>query len=393
MQVSVESHSQNQPDDARSQQDRRFMRIALALAERGLGQTAPNPAVGALLVDPVSGEVIARGWTQAGGRPHAETIALAHAGERARGATLYVTLEPCSHHGVTAPCAEAVVAAGVGRVVAGIEDPDPRVAGRGLRRLREAGIAVTTGVMAGEANWMVRGHILRVIERRPFTQVKLALGPDGKVPRGQGGRPTWVTGEQSRARGHLLRAMSDAILVGSRTVAEDDPELTCRLPGLASRSPLRIVLASRLEVRPDSRLVRTARQVPVLVFCGPGADPRRRGELERAGCAVVSVREVGGTLWLPAIVEELAARGVTRLLVEGGPAVWRSFARAGFVDEAVIFHAAAAHAGSVDADRLLGAYLPDMGMSLVARRTVGDDAMLVLRRQASGSRANHSASL
>lgn len=364
------------------------MRIALALAERGLGQTAPNPAVGALIVDPDSGEVIARGWTHTGGRPHAETIALGHAGARARGATLYVTLEPCSHHGVTAPCADAVVAAGVGRVVVGIEDPDPRVAGRGLRRLHEAGIAVTTGVLAGEANWMVRGHILRVTERRPFTQVKLALGPDGTVPRGLGRRPTWVTGEEARARGHLLRAMSDAILVGSRTVEEDDPELTCRLPGLASRSPLRIVLTSRLDLRADSRLVRTAREVPVLVFCGPGADPHRRGALESAGCTVVSVREVGGTLWLPAVMEELAARGVTRLLVEGGPAVWRSFAYAGFVDEAVIFHAAAGRAGPVDAERLLGAYLPGMAMALVARRTVGDDAMLVLRRQASGSRAN-----
>jgi len=368
------------PNEPNFERDARFMDIALALARRNLGATAPNPSVGAVIVDEASGEVIARGWTQPGGRPHAETEALRRAGPRARGATMYVTLEPCSHHGGTPPCADALVEAGLARVVVGIEDPDARVAGRGIDRLRAAGISVTRGVRSAEADWITRGHILRVSERRPFVQLKLALDATGNVHRGADGKPVWVTGPEARARGHLLRAMSDAILVGRETVADDDPELTCRLPGLYERSPIRVVLARTLDISLDSKLVRTARSIPVIVFCGSEAPEERRAALAERGCEVVSVREVDGALWLPAVTEALAARNVTRLLVEGGPAVWRSFARVGFVDEVVVFRARGS--GSAEPSKLDPpiAFLPGIDLMLTAHRTVGSDDMMVFRR-------------
>lgn len=366
--------------DRQSEHDARFMDIALILARRGLGTTAPNPAVGAVIVDEATGEVIARGWTQPGGRPHAETEALRRAGPRARGATMYVTLEPCSHHGGTPPCADAAVEAGLSRVVVGIEDPDPRVAGRGLDRLRAAGIAVTRGVRSVEADWVTRGHILRVSERRPFIQLKLALAPDGTVPRGKAGQPVWVTGPEARAHGHLLRAMTDAILVGRRTVEDDDPELNCRLPGLRARSPARVVLARDLDIDAGCKLVRTARELPVTMFCRLGANPQRRAALEARGCDVVPVREVDGALWLPAITEALAARNVTRLLVEGGPAVWRSFARAGFVDEAIVFQARDGDDRAADRPPP-SAFLPGVDVTLAASRKVGADDMMIFRRR------------
>ena len=364
-------------DPAQTLRDVQFMRMALMLARRGLGNTAPNPAVGAVIVNEATGEVIARGWTQPGGRPHAETEALRRAGPRAAGATMYVTLEPCSHHGKTPPCADAIVAAGIARVVAGIEDPDARVSGRGLDRLRAAGIAVTRGVLSDEADWVTRGHILRVSERRPFTQLKLALAADNTVPRGSDGKPVWVTGPVARAQGHLLRAQADAILVGSRTVADDDPELTCRLPGLESRSPIRLVLARNLDVSLGSKLVSTAREVPVIIFCGRTVDHERRLALEAHGCVVEPVREVDGALWLPAIMEALVARGITRLLVEGGAAAWRAFSRAHFVDEVVMFRAPGGGAGA----QVPSALLPGLDLMVTSKRKVGGDDMIVFRRR------------
>jgi len=368
------------PNEPSAERDARFMDIALALARRNLGATAPNPSVGAVIVDEASGEVIARGWTQSGGRPHAETEALRRAGPRARGATMYVTLEPCSHHGGTPPCADALIEAGIARVVVGIEDPDARVAGRGIERLRAAGISVTRGVRSAEADWVTRGHILRVSERRPFIQLKLALDASGNVPRGSDGKPVWVTGPDARARGHLLRAMSDAILVGRSTVADDDPELTCRLPGLYERSPTRVVLARRLDISLECKLVRTARSVPVLVFCGPEAPDEQRAALTERGCEVVPVREVDGALWLPAVTEALAARNITRLLVEGGPAVWRSFARVGFVDEVVVFQARGPGGAKLTSLDPPIAFLPGIDLMLTMHRKVGSDDMMVFRR-------------
>jgi diaminohydroxyphosphoribosylaminopyrimidine deaminase/5-amino-6-(5-phosphoribosylamino)uracil reductase len=369
-------------DALRADQDRRFMAVALRLAKRGLGRTAPNPSVGALIVDEATGEVIARGWTRPGGRPHAETEALARAGPRARGATMYVTLEPCSHYGQTPPCVEAIVAAGIRRVVVAIADPDPRVAGRGLEGLRAAGVEVERRVASEEADWAARGHILRVTERRPFIQLKLALAADGSAPRGLGGAPVWATSAEARARGHLLRARTDAILVGRRTVEDDDPELTCRLPGLAARSPVRVVLAGDLQLGLDRKLIQTAREVPVWVFCRPSADAARRASLEQRGCHVVPVRDVGGALWLPAVAEELVARGITRLLVEGGATVWRAFSRAALIDEVVLFHARPPDGARVTPDAALATlerYLPEARPRFSAQRPAGSDDMLVFR--------------
>ncbi len=322
-----------------SEFDREMMAIALRMAKRGLGQTAPNPAVGAVIADDASGEVLARGWTQPGGRPHAETEATRRAGARTRGATLYVTLEPCAHHGQTPPCVDAIIAAGLKRVVIGVGDPDPRTNGEGVARLRASGIEVTERVLEDEARWATLGHILRVTKNRPFVQVKIALGPDGSVPRGYAGTPVVATCNEARALGHLLRAEADAILVGSSTVVDDDPELTCRLPGLAERSPLRVVLSSRVAGLLDSRLLRSAREVPVLIVAGPEASDETVAALKAPGAQVERVPVVAGALEMTSIMAVLAERGLTRLLVEGGPKIWASFARAGCLDEVVMFHA------------------------------------------------------
>jgi diaminohydroxyphosphoribosylaminopyrimidine deaminase/5-amino-6-(5-phosphoribosylamino)uracil reductase len=364
--------------------DRRFMQIALRLARRGLGTTAPNPSVGAVIVDEASGEVIARGWTQPGGRPHAETEALRRAGARARGATMYVTLEPCSHYGKTPPCAQAIIAAGIGRVVVGILDPDPRVAGRGVAMLRAAGIGTDRGICAEEADWITRGHISRVTERRPFIQLKMALGRDGTVPRGSGGQPTWVTGPLARAHAHLLRAQADAILVGAGTVRDDDPELTCRLPGMRDRSPIRIVLCGRQLPSLASKLVRTAGAHAVWLFCGSDVDVGRQSELAAASCRLFHVTMVAGRPWLPAVGEALVAEGITRLLVEGGPTVWRSFFAVGAVDEVVQYRAGAeapaiAPGETVDAGDLMSFAAP-MRFAPAGRERLGGDDLLILHR-------------
>lgn len=368
--------------------DRHMMAIALRMARRGLGATAPNPAVGAVIADDATGEVIARGWTQPGGRPHAEPEALRRAGARAAGKTMYVTLEPCSHHGKTPPCADAVIASGIARLVAAIEDPDPRVAGRGLDRLRAAGVRTERGLLAREAHWVTRGHIVRVTERRPLVQLKMATGAAGEVPRGGGGQPTWVTGPEARAAGHLLRAEADAILVGHATVRDDDPELTCRLPGLAHRSPVRVVLAGDPRGLLASKLVRTAHQVPVLVFTALEADAAVGAELQAAGARVLRVERIGAALWLPAVMEALVGEGITRLLVEGGAATWRSFARQGLVDEVVLFAARAGAAGmdAAAARDVLARHGCPAGLELADRRRLGGDEMLVFRSGFAGLR-------
>ena len=373
--------------------DHHMMGIALAMAQRGIGTAAPNPSVGAVVVAPESGEVIARAVTAPGGRPHAEPLALELAGARARGATLYVTLEPCSHHGRTAPCCDAVIAAGIQRCVVAIEDPDPRVAGRGLDIMRRAGIDVTRGVRAEEAHWLTRGHIVRVTERRPFIQLKIAVDALGDVPRGAHGAATFATGPLARATGHLLRARSDAILVGHGTVRDDNPDLTCRLPGLAHRSPIRIVLASNAAGLETSRLAQSAGSVPVHVFlAAPPAlaaaisdterDAASRTALAAMGVAVTPLRTVAGRLWLPDVTEALAAAGVTRLLVEGGTRVWQSFARQGLYDEVVLFHARACAdrpVGDDQARAVLRRVCGPEGLGRVARRRLASDDMFVFR--------------
>ena len=238
------------PADA-LQQDARFMALALALGRRGLGRTWPNPAVGAVIVK--DGIIIGRGWTQPGGRPHAEIEALRRAGEAARGATLYVTLEPCSHYGKSPPCADAIIAAGLSRVVSALEDPNPEVAGAGHARLRAAGIAVDIGIGAEEARHDHAGHIRRMRDGRPHVILKLAVSADGKAG-APGRKPLAITGEAARERVHLLRAQSDAIMVGIGTALADDPMLTCRLPGMEKYSPVRVVLDSALRLPPGVAL-------------------------------------------------------------------------------------------------------------------------------------------
>ena len=312
------------------------MALALALGRRGLGRTWPNPAVGAVVVR--DGIIVGRGWTQAGGRPHAEVEALRRAGEAARGATLYVTLEPCSHVGKSPPCADAVVAAGMSRVVSAIEDPNPLVAGQGHAKLRAAGIAVDTGLCAREAAHDHAGHFSRIREKRPHVILKLAVSSDDKIA-AAGHKPVAITGEAARTRVHLLRAQCDAILVGIGTVLSDDPLLTCRLPGMEARSPVRVVLDSALRIAAESRLMHSARQTPLWLIASETAEAASAARLGAAGAQLIRLAPEPGAipdamgLDLAAVLHALAERGITRLLVEGGSRVAAAFVAAGLADE------------------------------------------------------------
>jgi diaminohydroxyphosphoribosylaminopyrimidine deaminase / 5-amino-6-(5-phosphoribosylamino)uracil reductase len=308
--------------------DETFMRMAARLGHRALGTTVENPPVGCVIVkDDV---IVGLGWTWTGGRPHAETEALRMAGNAARGATAYVTLEPCAHHGRTPPCAEALAAAGIDRVVAAFGDPDPRVSGDGFAILRRAGIAVASDIGASEAFPDLAGFLTRIAKKRPYVVLKLALSADGKIAEAPG-RRTQITGAEVAARSHLLRAQADAILVGLGTVLADDPDLTCRLPGLEDRSPIRVVADSQLATPKTARLVRTAGQVPVWLLAvkaatvGPGVD-------------VLSCRpDPQGRVDLADALERLGERRVNRVLVEGGARLARSLLEKGLVDEMRLF--------------------------------------------------------
>jgi diaminohydroxyphosphoribosylaminopyrimidine deaminase/5-amino-6-(5-phosphoribosylamino)uracil reductase len=313
--------------------DLRFMTLALALGRRGLGRTWPNPAVGAVIVK--DGAIVGRGWTQPGGRPHAEVEALRRAGNTARGATLYVTLEPCSHFGKSPPCADAIVAAGLARVVSALEDPNPEVAGSGHARLRAAGIVVDVGVGEAEARRDHAGHTRRMKDGRPHVMLKLAMSADGKVA-AAGRQPVSITGEAARERVHLIRAQSDAILIGIGTALADDPMLTCRLSGMAAASPVRVVLDSTLRLPLNLRLVQSARDVPVWVIAGLEAPRAAEQNLRALGMDVLRVEPANGRLEVAAVLKLLAERGITRLLVEGGPTVAAAFLAADLVDEAML---------------------------------------------------------
>jgi len=316
------------------------MRMALRLARAPLGQTWPNPAVGAVVANEASGVILGIGATAPGGRPHAEVLALRMAGTAARGATLFVTMEPCCHYGKSPPCVEAIVASGVRRVIYGVEDPNPLVAGKGLEALRAQGVEVRKARDHAEAHWISLGHILRMRENRPFVQVKLAVGSDGLVPRG-GGKPVFVTAEVARARAHLMRARADAILAGNGTVRADDPSLTCRLPGLGWRSPVRVVLARRADLCHDSALARSAMTYPVWLLHGVDAPPGNVARLRSIGVECLSCALTPeGRLAPGSILQVLSERGITRLLVEGGPSVARAFVDAGYADEIALFRGA-----------------------------------------------------
>ncbi|MBZ7921100.1 bifunctional diaminohydroxyphosphoribosylaminopyrimidine deaminase/5-amino-6-(5-phosphoribosylamino)uracil reductase RibD [Ensifer adhaerens] len=321
---------------APNREDERFMAAALRLARHHLGQTSTNPSVACVIVK--DGVIVGRAVTARSGRPHAETQALAEAGEEARGATAYVTLEPCSHHGKTPPCADALVASGVSRVVIAILDPDERVAGRGVVRLRDAGITVDIGVLAEDGQHALEAYLMRQVSRRPYVTLKLAVSADGMIGR-KGEGQVRITGPISRGQVQTLRAETDAILVGIGTATADDPELTVRLPGLEHHSPLRIVLDRRLDLPLFSKLARTARDVPVIVVSSDESgdadtdDGRtaRKAALEAAG---VEVLEAGS---IADLLAALASRGLSSLMVEGGAVAARAFLDAGLVDRIQLY--------------------------------------------------------
>ncbi len=312
------------------------MRAALALARRGNGRTWPNPSVGCVIVK--DGRVVGRATTAQGGRPHAEPQALAMAGAAARGATAYVTLEPCCFHGRTPPCTDALIAAGVARVVVGVRDPDPRVNGAGLARLRAAGVAVEVGVLEEEAGDVVAGFFSRVQRSRPLVTLKLASTLDGRIAT-RGGESQWITGEPARRMSHALRGRHDAILVGVGTVLADNPDLTCRIPGFKSVPMVRVVADSHLRLPLTCRLVATAASVPTWVLAGARIDPHRAAALESAGVAVVRVGDSPAGVDLRQGLSALAERGVTRLLVEGGAQLAAALLRDDLVDRLAWFHA------------------------------------------------------
>jgi len=349
------------------------MAQALALARRGLGNVWPNPAVGCLIVE--DGRVLGRGWTLPGGRPHAETEALAAAGPAARGATAYVSLEPCAHHGETGPCADALIAAGVARVVVAARDPDPRVSGAGIARLRDAGVAVREDVCRAEAERLNAGFISRIVDGRPLLTLKLATSLDGRIATSSG-ESQWITGAAARARAHLLRAQHDAVLIGSGTALADDPALTCRLPGWAGPQPIRLVFDARLRLPADGALAAGARQVSVWVVTVAGQDG---AALRAAGVELIEVAAgADGGVDPAAALAALGARGLTRVLVEGGWRLAAALLRAGLVDELRWFRAASL----IGADGLSG--IGELGVAALAQRLdfrrvavepVGDDLL------------------
>ncbi|MGE0119639.1 MAG: bifunctional diaminohydroxyphosphoribosylaminopyrimidine deaminase/5-amino-6-(5-phosphoribosylamino)uracil reductase RibD [Dongiaceae bacterium] len=358
------------------------MRAALSLAARGLGRVWPNPAVGCVLVG-ADGAIVGRGWTQPGGRPHAETEALRRAGDAARGATAYVSLEPCAHTGKTPPCAEALIAAGIGRVVVPMEDPDPRVAGRGIARLRAAGIRVDLGACAAAAAELNAGFFLRVSQERPLVSLKLATSLDGRIAT-RTGDSRWITGDAARRRAHLLRATHDAILIGSGTALADDPELTCRLPGLADQSPVRVVLDRGLRLPESAKLLATAGAVPSWIIAAATGDAARKAALEGRGAQVIEVPAVGDRLSLTDTLQALGERGITRLLVEGGSALTASLLQQDLVDRVYWFRSGAviggdglAAVGGLAVERLTDA----RRFARVEMETIGADVLETYRRE------------
>ncbi|SEJ75543.1 Riboflavin biosynthesis protein RibD [Marinovum algicola] len=355
------------------------MAHALVLGRRGQGRCWPNPAVGCVIVR--DGRVVGRGWTQPGGRPHAETQALARAGAAARSATAYVTLEPCAHHGQTPPCAEALIAAGVARVVVAVEDDDPRVAGRGLAMLRAAGIAVETGVLAQEAARDHAGFFLKTGAGRPFVTLKLATTLDGRIATATG-ESQWITGPGARREVHALRARHDAVMVGGGTARADDPALTVRGLGIRHQ-PLRIVVSRKLDLPLTGQLAQTAGDVPVWLCHGPDADPGLCEAWEGLGARLVSCRLAGRQVDMRDALHGLGAAGLTRVFCEGGGQLAASLLAAGLVDELICFTAGMALGaegqpaiGALGVERLAEA--PRLALAEV--RPVGADVMSVWRR-------------
>jgi diaminohydroxyphosphoribosylaminopyrimidine deaminase/5-amino-6-(5-phosphoribosylamino)uracil reductase len=371
-----------------SNEDARFMDAALQFGRRHMGMAAPNPSVGAIVVREAGTEpvVIARGVTAKGGRPHAETEALKAAGGAARGATVYVTLEPCAHQSKTPPCAGELIKAQVDRVVIAIEDPNPLVSGNGIRMLRDAGIETIVGIGAAQAKIDHAGHFRRVRDGRPHVMLKIAMSADGKT--GLAGRkPARISGPVSMAEAHILRATSDAIMVGSGTVIADNPKLDCRLPGMEDRSPVRVVLDGSLKMPLDCHLATTAKARKLIVIAGESAPAERQKALEDKGAEVVRVPVSKDKYRKPVIgdaMAELGRRGITRLLVEGGPMLSASLLKHDLVDEAVVVRAPVT-LGKDAIDALEGlpldALLASPKLKIIEERMLGEDRMTRLFRK------------
>jgi len=315
--------------------DTRWMKLALGLGARGLGQVRPNPAVGCVIVK--NGRLLGRGWTQPSGRPHAETVALAQAGEAARGATAYVTLEPCAHHGKTPPCATALVAAGIARVICPLEDPDSRVSGNGFQILRKAGIVVETGAMETAAREAHKGFLFKTSQNRPMLTLKLATSLDGRIATAKG-ESRWITGPQARATVHQMRASHDAVLIGGGTAKADDPMLDIRGLGLARANPVRIVVDSQLTLSLESRLARSARDIP-LWLCHNDAPEEKQAAWKALGAKLIAVKRGKKGLDMADLMAKLASEGLTRVLCEGGGQLAASLIAANLVDRLEVFHA------------------------------------------------------
>lgn len=345
------------------------MREAIELSLVHVGQTGPNPSVGCVIVK--DGQIVGRGVTALGGRPHAEPQALAEAGDKAKGATAYVTLEPCSHHGKTPPCANTIIAAGISRVVVAVADPDPRVSGQGLKMLADADIEVTIGVLQKDARRAMSGYLTRQTKGRPQVTLKLAVSADGMLGR-EGAGQIPITGAQAREEVHRLRAASDAILVGIGTALADDPELTVRLPGLEAASPLRVVLDRRAELPASSKLASTAGAVPVLVAMSHGA----KGNCAALADAGVEIVELEG---VEELLSVLARRGISSLMVEGGARVATGLLSRGLVDRIHLYCGQTVIGEGGIASPIIASKMPP-GFALVEERILGDDRLQIYDR-------------
>jgi diaminohydroxyphosphoribosylaminopyrimidine deaminase/5-amino-6-(5-phosphoribosylamino)uracil reductase len=354
--------------------DRRFMAAAIRLSRRHLGLTGTNPSVATLIVrdDGEKPVIVGSGVTAIGGRPHAEPQALKEAGALAAGATAYVTLEPCAHHGRTPPCAEALVAAGVARVVGAASDPDERVSGKGYAILRTAGIEVVESVLAGEAADLMAGYLMRASRKRPEVTVKLAVSRDGRIGVPGAGQVT-ITGDIARRQVHLMRAEADAILIGIGTALADDPELTCRLPGLEARSPIRIVLDADARLPLAAKMVKEARKIPVWLAAAANCERDRRMALEGAGVQFLATEAANGGFALPELLEDLAARGVSTLMVEGGAETVRHFLDEGLVDRIALFTGPGEIGSQGIPSPILSDRMPE-GFRLVREARYGEDS-------------------
>jgi len=364
-------------------QDERFMAAALSYGRQNLGQTFPNPSVGALVVSGgAEPRIIARGVTAKGGRPHAEAEALAKAGTAAKDATIYVTLEPCVPHGRGEPCTDIIRRSGISRAVIALADPNPATAGRGIARLKEAGVAVTVGPGAREAARTHAGHIRRMKDGRPQVILKIAVSADGKTGL-KDRKPAEISCEISRAEAHMLRATSDAVMVASGTVLADDPMLNCRLPGMADRSPIRVALDGNLRIPLDTKLVKTAREIPFWIITRPDAPLEKQRELEEAGVEVMRVSTSGARIDLSEALHLLATRNITRLLVEGGPIISAELLRENLIDEAMIVQSPK----KLGPDAIpalegmqLSALLDNPRFEVIERRMLGSDSLTHLFR-------------